>query len=62
MGYEIYITRARNYLHNKGDEISPDEWEELVRSDKDFTFRKQYGEYYATLNDSNINFEQWLDW
>lgn len=62
MGYDLHITRAEFWAENEGQEISAEEWLELVDSDPLLAINNRNGPYFAELDSPNADDRRWLDW
>ena len=62
MGYDLHITRAEFWAENAGQEISAEEWLELVDSDSSLSIDLDSGPYFAELKSSHEDSHAWLKW
>ncbi len=62
MGYDLHITRAKNWFENEGCEISVEEWLALIRSDAELKLAGYNGEYFALWSGKSKYEDPWLDW
>ncbi|MFK7778271.1 MAG: hypothetical protein QM501_09130 [Gimesia sp.] len=64
MGYEIHITRKESWSDESGDEISLDEWKQLIATDADLRL-DDYAEIdlpEGTLRVENEGIAVWTGW
>lgn len=62
MGYDLHITRADHWLHNRGHEISVQEWLELVQQDIELSPDPENGTYSVTWKGREAAHTGWFDW
>ena len=62
MGFDVHITRANDWAHNKDQEISAEEWLHYVEEDNELARDPQNGDYAAVWVDRARCPEAWLDW
>jgi len=62
MGYDLHITRAEFWAENEGQEISAEEWLEVVHSDPLLAINNLNGPHFAELQLPNSDTQRWLDW
>ncbi len=64
MGYELYITRKKDYFDEEGKDISMDEWHEYVESDPELAIDLDVGDHFARWSGDNRHGpgEAWFDW
>ena len=62
MGYDIHITRAVDWTENAGQEISAEEWLEIVNNDQELTPDPDNGSYSAIWAADIEAPVTWLDW
>ena len=62
MGYDIHITRAADWMDNKGSEISADEWLLFVEQDPELRLAGYNGKHFAIWSGQSRNPEPWFDW
>lgn len=62
MGVEFHITRAEYWAENNDNQISSDEWLNIINSDPELGLPPKNGEYNAIWNWENSDGEVWLDW
>ena len=62
MGYDLHVTRARNWTENTGFEISEGEWSDLVRSDPELESDVPLGANAALWKSENGEVRGWFDW
>ena len=61
MGYDIHITR-RKHWSDDGDDISSDEWLNLLNADSELHLKTENGPFFAAWTGfSNLD-HAWLDW
>jgi hypothetical protein len=61
MGYDLHITR-RAVWSEKGDDISADEWLDLVAADPELRLSPKDGPYFAIWKGASQLPDPWLDW
>ena len=47
MGYELYVTRKKNYFDEEGEDISTAEWHDYVESDPELAIDLNVGDHFA---------------
>jgi hypothetical protein len=47
MGYDLHITRSKDWSSNKGQEITPAEWLEVIRGDPSLSLDESQGSHFA---------------
>jgi hypothetical protein len=57
MGYDLRITRSLDWSDNRGHEISPQEWHELLGADPDLVPDPDSGQHAVRFGAT-----RWLDW
>ena len=62
LGYDLHITRAEFWAENAGEEISAEEWLELVDSDSSLTINADNGPYFTELKPTDGQTHRWLKW
>lgn len=62
MGYDIHVTRAVDWRDNRGQEISAEEWLELVKADPELTLDPQSGRYSVRWKGEESLTGSWFDW
>ncbi|MGI9237987.1 MAG: hypothetical protein ACR2QZ_11355, partial [Woeseiaceae bacterium] len=62
MSYHVHITRAEFWAENNGQEISANEWLDLIRTDPQLANDESNGPYFAVLSASLDGEHAWLDW
>lgn len=62
MGYDVHITRARDWSDNVGYEISAREWLDLVATDLELVPEPSNGDYFVIWRESANHPEAWFDW
>ena len=61
MGYDLHITRRANWS-DEGNDITADEWLELVNNDSELQLKTENGPYFAVWSGKSTLREPWLDW
>jgi hypothetical protein len=61
MGYDLHITRRTNWSHN-GDDISLEEWLEIIKNDPELKLDTANGPYFALWSGKSTLQDPWLDW
>ena len=62
MGYDLHITRAKDWSQNEGFEIGADEWLRVVEEDPELSLAGMNGPYFAVWIRKSIHQEPWFDW
>lgn len=62
MGYDLHITRAGNWLENKGQWISSDEWLSVIESDQELSLDTTNGPFFADWSGESKYESPWFDW
>lgn len=62
MGVEFHITRAEYWAENDDDQISCDEWLDIINNDPELSLSPRSGEFHAIWNGDGSDGEDWLDW
>jgi len=62
MGVEFHITRADFWAENDDEQISSDEWLDIVNNDPELSLSTQNGEFHAIWSGEGSDGEDWLDW
>lgn len=62
MGVEFHITRAEFWAENDDNQISSDEWLNIINSDPELSHSPRNGELNAIWNGDGSDGEDWLDW
>ncbi|MEN4519414.1 hypothetical protein [Pantoea agglomerans] len=62
MGVEFHITRADFWAENDDEQISSDEWLDIVNNDPELSLSTQSGEFHAIWSGEGSDGEDWLDW
>lgn len=62
MGVEFHITRAEYWAENDDNQISSDEWLDIINNDSELSLCKRNGEYHAIWNGEGAEEGDWLDW
>jgi hypothetical protein len=62
MGVEFHITRAEFWAENEGQQITSNEWLDLVNADSELTLDKKNGEFYVVWHGQSAYEEPWLEW
>ena len=62
MGYELHITRAKDWLENKELWISSEEWLSLVEEDKELTLDTTNGPFFTNWSGQSRHKCPWFDW
>ncbi len=62
MGVEFHITRAEFWAENDDNQISSDEWFNIINSDPELSLSPRNGEFNAIWNGGGSDGEDWLDW
>lgn len=61
MGYDLHITRKRDWASPEGPEITSDEWLALVQSDPEFTLDPRNGPCFAIWSGPGA-YACWIDY
>jgi hypothetical protein len=61
MGYDLHITRRVNWFEG-GNDISSEEWLEIVRNDPELKLNPANGPCFVLWNGKSTLQEPWLDW
>ncbi len=63
MGYDVHITRKRDWHDEEGDEISADEWLTFVRQDPALRVDTTHGPHFAIWDKYAGSYDfAWFDW
>ena len=62
MGYDLHITRAKNWSDNKNKWISSEEWLLFVKSDSELTLNADNGPFFTNWSGQSSYEYPWLDW
>jgi hypothetical protein len=62
MGYDLHITRAKDWPDNAGSEITAEEWLAHVDSDPELKLAGYNGPYFALWSGRSSYPEPWFDW
>ena len=62
MGYDLHITRAKEWSQNEGQEITLEEWLAVVQSDPELTLDPENGEGFARWSGPSRYSEPWIGW
>lgn len=62
MGVEFHITRAEFWTENDDDQISSDEWLNIINEDPELSLFPKHGEFHAVWNGEGAEEGAWLDW
>ncbi|WP_338139442.1 hypothetical protein [Pantoea ananatis] len=62
MGVEFHITRAEFWAENDDNQISSDEWLNIINNDPELSLSPGNGEFNAIWNGDGSDGEDWLDW
>ena len=62
MGYDLYVTRAKDWARNEGFEITADEWLGVVEEDPELSLAGYNGPYFALWNGASEYPDPWFDW
>ncbi len=62
MGYDLHITRADFWAENEGQEISAEEWLEIVGEDASLSLDAANGRCFAVYTAEAGDDTRWLDW
>lgn len=62
MGVEFHITRAELWAENDDDQISSEEWLNIINSDPELSLYPISGEFHAIWNGDGSDGKDWLDW
>ena len=62
MGYNLYITRADDWVENEGCQIPVREWLDVVAADPELRLDPVNGPYDALWNGPSEHEEPWFDW
>jgi hypothetical protein len=62
MGYDLHITKARDWSQNEGFEISADEWLRIVEEDEELSLAVVNGPYFALWSGKSTYPDPWFDW
>jgi hypothetical protein len=62
MGYNLHITRKKNYYDEEGDWISQEEWVAYINSDPELNIVPENGPYFAQWNGKSEYPDPWFDW
>lgn len=60
MGYDLHITR-KEYWSVDGQDITIDEWINIVKDDPELSIDNKNGSYFAIWKQAHDD-EYWLDW
>jgi hypothetical protein len=61
MGYDIHITRRKNWA-DKGNDITAEEWLEFVKNEPDLKLQPKNGPYFVEWNGPSTLEFAWFDW
>jgi hypothetical protein len=61
MGYDLHITRRKNWS-DTGNDISPPEWLACVEKDPELTLSPENGLYFVQWSGKSRDPNPWLDW
>lgn len=61
MGYDLHITRKRDWASTEGPDITPEEWLALVQSDPELTLDPRNGPYFVIWSGPGA-YSCWLDY
>ena len=61
MGYELHITRRKQWFDD-GDDIAKEEFVTYVRSDPEFSYPGAGGDDFADWKDPACGYTTWLQW
>jgi hypothetical protein len=62
MGVNFHITRAEFWAENSDNQISSEEWLDLIKKDPELNLDQKNGEYHTIWNGEASDGEAWLDW
>ena len=62
MGYDLHITRAKNWAENEGAKIRAEEWLQLVEADPELSLAADNGDYFALWTGPSSYPDPWFDW
>lgn len=62
MGVEFHITRAEYWAENDDDQISSDEWLDIINNDPELSLSQISGEFHTIWNGEGSDGEDWLEW
>jgi hypothetical protein len=62
MGYNLHITRGKNWYQNHGHEIMPEEWLAVVHDDPELEIAGENGPYFTIWKGKSKYAEPWFDW
>lgn len=62
MGVEFHITRVEYWAENDDDQISSDEWLEIINNDHELSLSQISGEFHTLWNGEGSDGEDWLEW
>ena len=62
MGYDVHVTRAENWADNADDEITAQEWLEIIKQDHELVPSPENGDYFVIWRGANKYPETWFCW
>jgi hypothetical protein len=62
MGYDIHLTRARDWSDNAEARISAEEWLRVVEADPELSLAGYNGDYFTLWTGPSSHAEPWFDW
>jgi hypothetical protein len=62
MGYDLHITRAKDWSQNDGRWITAEEWLNVVAQDAELHLDGVNGPYFAIWSGRSTLDQPWLDW
>jgi hypothetical protein len=62
MGYDLHITRAKEWSDNDDAQITAEEWLRVVAADPELSLAGYNGDYFALWNGPSRNPDPWFDW
>ena len=62
MGYELHITRRRDWADEQGPGIAESEWRAFVASSEDLRLESVGDDLFAIWKNASVLPEQWLQW
>lgn len=62
MGYDLHITRSEFWANNDENQISAQEWLEIVKDDPELIPSPEHGEYFVIWRGTSSYPETWFNW
>lgn len=62
MGYDVHITRKKNYADEGGPDITWDEWKAYVGRDAELRLAPELGKHMVAMNIKCQYPDPWLEW